>query len=435
MNELTVRAVNIAVLGFCSIAALIMMLSLRKSANKSETSRIFFAKIAVTFFTLVCYTISFIVDESSAYLLFVLTRSIAYVGFYAICYLYVLYLKAQINGEDRNKPVSMGVVYGSLVISVVGALLWVLSVFGNVFTTMGDPSAGLGPYFIVAHLGIILLIAISLCLLVLFYKKLGILQALVLSSMPLLLLAAILLEPFANGIELRYPCIMIEFLIVYTQHHIELENKAEKYETENLKNRLNMAAGRIKPHYLYNVLTTIYYLCESDPSKAQSAVATFSEYLRSILNAMEKQDLVKFDWELGEIRHYLTLEKLRFGDRLHVEYDVEVEDFMIPPLSVEPLVENAVKHGIAAKEEGGTVRIVTRRLSDGGSQVRIIDDGVGFDIANLRGLDATHEGVANVRERIRLECGGDMTITSAPGKGTTAMITLRPQEKEGNIQQ
>ena len=109
-----------------------------------------------------------------------------------------------------------------------------------------------------------------------------------------------------------------------------------------------------------------------------------------------------------------------------MEYDVEYDEFLVPPLSIQPLVENAVKHGIAAKEEGGTVRIVSRKLSDGGAQIRIIDNGIGFDIDSLKNLDVTHEGLANVRERIRLEVGGDMTITSVPGRMTTVVVTIRP---------
>ena len=97
-----------------------------------------------------------------------------------------------------------------------------------------------------------------------------------------------------------------------------------------------------------------------------------------------------------------------------------------PALTIQPLVENAVKHGIAPKEEGGTVRIVSRWLSDGGAQIRIIDDGVGFDVKKLRDMDVTHEGLANVRERIRLEVGGELTITSSPGRKTTAIVTIRP---------
>ena len=96
---------------------------------------------------------------------------------------------------------------------------------------------------------------------------------------------------------------------------------------------------------------------------------------------MERDEPVEFSWELKEIRSYLALEKIRFGDRLNVEYDIEYDEFLIPPLTVQALVENAVDHGISAAENGGTVRIVTRKLSDGGAQIRVFDDGVGPGMA------------------------------------------------------
>ena len=426
MSESTVRAINIAVLSFCSLEAFVMLASFQKFMLQIWASRIFFAKMLVTAFTMICYTISFIHDPEPRDALNTLTLALAFIGIYVIKFLYMLYLKVQINDKEKEHPVPMAFSYVAIVVTVIGALLWVLSIFDTTFSNLSAPILRIGPYYWIGHAGGFVLIAMSVMLLIRYHKTLGTRQTIVLFSMPVLLLAATFLEPFAQGIELRYPCIMLEFLIVYTQHHLDMENQVMREETESLHDRLALASGRMKPHYLYNVLTTIYYLCESDPQKAQYAIGTFSEYLRSTLETMERQEMVDFSWELGQIRHYLALEKMRFGDRLHVEYDTEVDDFKVPPLSVQPLVENAVKHGIAARQEGGTVRIVSRRLSDGGAQIRVIDDGVGFDITTLRTQDVTHEGVANVRERIRIECGGEMTITSAPGKGTTATITLRP---------
>lgn len=426
MTVETVRAVNIAVLGFCSLEAIILMVSYRRDSLKRRSSRIFFAKVVVTAFTMLCYTASFIHHTEPRDAFGTITLALAYIGIYAVFFLYIEYLKENINSVEKNSPVPAAVTYISIIVSVIGALLWVLSIFDSTFAALGEQVVSFGPAFALGHAGGFTLIAISLAMLARYYRTLGARQTLILSSMPLLMLAAIFLEPFSQGIELRYPAIMLEFLIIYTQHHLDLENKAGKNENDEIRARLNLATGRMKPHYLYNVLTTIYYLCESDPEKAQNAIGTFSEYLRATLETLEKQQLVGFDWELGEIRNYLTLEKLRFGDRLRVEFDTEYDEFQVPPLSIQPLVENAVKHGISPQEEGGTVRIISRKLSDGGAQIRVQDDGAGFDIDSLKSMDVTHEGLSNVRERLRLEVGGDMTITSEPGKGTTVVVTIRP---------
>jgi sensor histidine kinase YesM len=311
--------------------------------------------------------------------------------------------------------------------------MWLVSAFGGCLDAASRFTRELPLPFEFGHTGGMVMTLVTLVIIARHYRTLGLRHAIVLSFMPIMMPLATFIEPHIQGIDLHYPFILTEIIIVYTQHHLDMELQIEKDEVAETRSRIAMATGRMKPHYLYNVLTTIYYLCETDPIKAQRAIGTFSEYLRATLETLERQQLVNFSWELGEIRHYLELEKLRFGDRLRIDYDIEAEDFMVPPLSIQPLVENAVKHGIAPKEEGGTVRIVSRRLSDGGAQIRIRDDGAGFDIGELGKLDETHEGIANVRERIRLEVGGDMTITSAPGKGTTVVVTIRPEEAARKI--
>ena len=128
----------------------------------------------------------------------------------------------------------------------------------------------------------------------------------------------------------------------------------------------------------------------------------------------------------NEIKNYLELEKIRFGDKLNVEYDVEYEDFLIPPLTVQPLVENAVIHGIGSKTEGGTIRITSRKLSDDGAQIRVKDNGIGFDIKDISAMDPDEGDIANLRDRLMEDVGGELTITSSPDKGTTSIITIRP---------
>ena len=427
ISETAVSSVNIALQTFGIMVALAMMSSFRRDLFKSRSQRLFFAKIATATICMACFVVFNLRGIGLRDPLNVIMLSLSHVGVYVVAYLYIEYLRAQIEELDPEHTVPKHISYISLVICVIGSTLWVVSTVDSDFEKMNGSVLRMGVSFEIGHLGGLMLMIITIAILVRYYRTLGVRHTIILSSMPLLMLIATFAEPFAYDVELHYPLIVIEFCIIYTQHHLDMAMRSEKDEMADTKARLALATGRMKPHYLYNVLTTIYYLCETDPQKAQRAIGTFSEYLRSTLETMEKQELVNFSWELAEIRHYLELEKLRFGNRLNIEYDIEAEDFLVPPLSIQPLVENAVKHGIAPKEEGGTVRIVSRRLSDGGAQIRIIDNGVGFDVTKLKDLDVTHEGFANVRERIRLETGGDVTITSSPGKMTTAIVTIRPQ--------
>ena len=424
LSEQTVRAINIAVLTFCSLELVILLLTFPRFKLKNRATGYFYAKLLVSAFMVLFYALSFI-RKSEAFS--VLMQALAYVGIYAVYVLYILYVKEHVNEAGKDKKIPEWVTYLSVGFGAFGALLWILSLFSEPFRELSDPELKYGGMFALAHSGGFVLVLVSVVILVKYRDVLGKRETWVLSSMPILMVAAALAEPFAQGIELRYPSMVLEFLIVYTNHHLELEAKQEIEETVGVRQRLNSAADRMKPHYLYNVLTTIYYLCETDPSKAQHAIGIFSEYMRSTLETIQKDELVDFTWEMKEIRNYLALEKIRFGDKLNIEYDIEYEGFKLPQLTVQPLVENAVKHGIGGKEEGGTVKIVSRRLSDGGAQVSVIDDGIGFDVEGINNQDVTQEGIANLRERLRLEAGADLTITSSIGKGTTAIVTIRPE--------
>lgn len=118
---------------------------------------------------------------------------------------------------------------------------------------------------------------------------------------------------------------------------------------------------------------------------------------------------------------YLRIEQIRFRDRLHVVWDLEEEDFSVPPLTIQPLVENAVRHGVCQKPEGGTVTISSRR-TQGAILVEITDDGVGFDLSAVEQSGGI--GIRNLRLRLKEQLGAVLDIQSAPGKGTVQTVTI-----------
>ena len=130
---------------------------------------------------------------------------------------------------------------------------------------------------------------------------------------------------------------------------------------------------------------------------------------------------------MEHVQCYLAIEKKRFGDRVNVTYDIQEEDFLIPALTLQPLVENAVKHGLCKKENGGTVQIRTERKQDN-IYITVADDGAGYDSTVVERDGKNHVGIGNVRSRLQSMCRGTLEIKSSPGKGTIAVITL-PQKK------
>lgn len=212
-----------------------------------------------------------------------------------------------------------------------------------------------------------------------------------------------------------------------------LNDQTEQYymqQTENSKLKTEILLSQIKPHFLFNVLGTISNLCTDSP-EAKEAILLFSRYLRGNIDVLSDERLIPFDKETEHVRIYLELEKLRFGDSLQVSWDLDCTDFMIPSLTLEPLVENAVRFGVRGNADGqGTVQILSRDYPSH-YEISVIDDGPGFPFQNEQEQDTQpHIGIKNVKERLRLICKGELVVSSAPSRGTCVTIILPKKENE-----
>ncbi|WP_051411416.1 sensor histidine kinase [Ruminococcus flavefaciens] len=222
--------------------------------------------------------------------------------------------------------------------------------------------------------------------------------------------------------------VIIFYFYLISIYQREMETKLRTSELELEKSRRVLTLSQIQPHFMYNSLTSIIYLCDKDTQKTKNALIDFSKYLRQNLDAMSRNGLVSIKEELEHTKIYLSLEKLRFDDDLNIEFDIRNEMFMLPVLTVQPMVENAVKHGINSSESGcGTVRIITDE-TETHHRITIMDDGAGFDTSALDNLDESHIGINNVRKRLEDECGGELIINSVPDEGTVCVILI-PKEK------
>ena len=226
--------------------------------------------------------------------------------------------------------------------------------------------------------------------------------------------------------------ILLVCLCIWQGCRITMLKKREKDLEERLKETdISIMLSQIQPHFLYNSLSTIRELCIEDPEKAQKALEEFAAFLRGNMDSLRSKVPVPFSRELEHVKHYLHLEQIRFGDDLHVEYDIQEDDFFLPTLTIQPIVENAVKYGVGNKEEGGTVWIETHRDGDQ-IVITIRDDGIGFDVDEIEHIPIqkdgrTHIGLSNVKHRIEKMVNGTMTIHSRRETGTVVKITLKAE--------
>lgn len=247
---------------------------------------------------------------------------------------------------------------------------------------------------------------------------------------------------FALGLSYAGICSKTVFLILFLIHLVliikvipmnyKAAREAEQLKAELAENRIAIMLSQIQPHFMYNSLNTIYGLCEKDPSAAKKAVNDFADYLRGNMDSLSRNCPVPFETELKHLKAYLSLEKMRFKNKLEIVWDIKASGFMLPALTVQPLAENAVKHGICKSENGGRVTISSRELDDR-YEIEVSDNGAGFDVDRIPDDGKSHLGIENVRNRLWKMCGAALELSSEVGKGTSAVIIIpkKTQNKEG----
>ena len=203
-----------------------------------------------------------------------------------------------------------------------------------------------------------------------------------------------------------------------------LEAEKNMVEAELKESRISIMLSQIQPHFIYNTLGTIERMCLKDPQKAFDLVRNFSLYLRGNFSELDSVTPIRFADEIKHVEYYVNIEKVRFPD-MSIEYDVEATEFVLPALSVQPLVENAIKHGLMRLETGGTVKIHSYETPTHFC-VEVTDDGVGFD-TDAPVDEKKHVGLRNIRGRLKAMVNGALVMESKPGVGTKAIIMI-PKE-------
>ena len=327
-----------------------------------------------------------------------------------------------------------------LVLCMLGAVACVACMFSDAYLWFDDAGVMqygvLYQYFVLYSFVLLLAETVyPLC----YIRSLGVGRAVVLAFYGLIVLLAVPLQ-----MEMETVPILMTFTLaltlIYAVTHGEMGMRVAAQKEQLLKTQLEAEQARvsvmlsqIQPHFMFNALNTIYHLCGMDAGCAQRAVGDFAEYLRGSINALRRSEPVPFEVELNNVRSYLDLEKLRFEDELSIVYDIQTTAFMLPMLTLQPIVENAVRHGICKKPGGGTVEIAVREL-DEAFEIAVTDDGVGFDPDAQPEEDGhEHIGISATRLRLREMCGGTLVINSRPGAGPRAVIHIpRRGSKEGH---
>ena len=225
-------------------------------------------------------------------------------------------------------------------------------------------------------------------------------------------------------IELLATVVLTVCIAILSLFVIILYEQIEQYvgqQREIARQRASIMVLQMRPHFIYNAMMSIYYLCAQDSKKAQEVTLDFTTYLRKNFTAIVSEETIPFSDELEHTRAYLNIEQVQFGDDLLVDYDISHTEFRLPPLTLQPIVENAIKHGM--DPEYAPLRITIRtRETNSGSEIIVEDNGQGFDFKSYD--ENKNIALKNIKERLEMMCGGKMTITPRAGGGTIVTVII-----------
>ena len=347
-----------------------------------------------------------------------------------LCVLISLYAYCLTEYINERKKISYGYTNLITVLCGISLVLWLINAFNGMYIYYD--ATGLdqtGPHYLLSQAFNVVLPAMTMVLAFRYHDVIGwrntwiwVLYGLIpVLSIPVQVLWAVTPVCLATTVSL---------VLVYTLIHVEQAEREANIEKELAQKELalsesnnSLVLSQIQPHFLYNALTSIYRLCDVKPEAAKEAVSNFSKYLRGNLDSIKQTKMISFADELKHLQAYLSLEKIRYDDYLDIKYDIKTTEFFIPPLTVQPLVENAVNHGISDLPVGGLVTISTEEKRDY-YEIRVSDNGVGFDPGKIPMDGRSHVGIANVQSRLNIMCHGTLDIKSAPGDGTVAIIQI-----------
>ena len=318
------------------------------------------------------------------------------------------------------------------ILAGVNALIYLTGLFSDICFTIDAENRFRGGMPVLRNSCLILslfLLGLLLYLVLRHFRPLHLQEALIPFFVTFLILLALLLD--SSVLNVLQPvsfltiAIVISCVLFYNWLHSRF---VEEYEQAiATQQRIQIMMTQIQPHFLYNTLATIRSLCQRSPETAARLIERFSRYLRQNLDAPNLPDLIPFRQELEHAQIYLEIETMMFP-YIRVQYEIDDDQFLLPVLTLQPLVENAVRHGVRGRESG-EILISTRKEADHHTIV-IRDNGKGFVPDAVSGSDGTHIGIRNVRERLDKLCGGTLQIESTPGEGTTVTMIVPASRRE-----
>ena len=423
MNYRLVFNLSISVVAAFVLMVLILV-SIFSNVEKRKTAYYFLWSLISALipvgFMIVWYAIR--LNADTPLVLVKIFGSLVFVTMFAASYAFLLYCLS-FFGKSRKSNKAIAILAG--IIGIAFSIAIVVSAFNDMFITyVRDNGINVEPTIVsfIPYTYVWLVFLIEIILLII-KKGMRVGERIAFLAFINVPAIALVFHSIYGELSIFTFAIVAAFLAHFLYFYVQRGLMIQKQEKELSEKQIELTISQIRPHFIYNCLSSISYLCTKDPQLAVEAIDDFSSFLRVNFSNISQNKIVPFTQELEHTMKYLKLEKMRFEDRLRVYFDIRANDFEIPSLTLQPLVENAVKHGICKKAEGGTI-IIRSTETDKEYLVEVIDDGVGFD-PNVPPDDGrVHVGLTNVQNRLKNMVNGKLEVYSKINEGTRMSIHI-----------
>ena len=277
-----------------------------------------------------------------------------------------------------------------------------------------------GPLYSVLLIPLILLMAVNLFALFKFRTELSRRYRIAFAVYFLVPLLCMVVQMFYSTVLMTVLGSAVSALIMLYIIILDQMERSVAQARKIAQQRASINVLQMRPHFICNTMMGIYYLCDQNPAKAKQVTLDFTTYLRRNFAAIASENTVMFKDELEHTRAYLAVEQAQFEDSLFVSFDTPHTMFRVPPLTLQPIVENAVKYGMKSSSEPVHISVITRQTNTA-SEIIVEDDGPGFEQIDD---NKPHIALNNIRERLELMCKGKLEISQREGGGTLVKVTI-----------
>jgi len=435
----TTQIITSSVTIFCLLIniTILFFVIINKSSN-DKRSRIFTGVLAVSIIWLIAFFIRTNLEgqPNPAYNTpLIIIASVYQAMSQVLLLLHIKITLLSIENKTTISKVTKYAAYSAAAVVCVNFLLSVATPFTHVYFYFDEMNLTvLQDALIISDISIFIWTALTIFILITNRKNLSKKEMGALLSYVVLPTIALVLYLLTINLLFIVFSVTLSIIIYFASIQADLSQLIKQKELELAQSRIATMTSQIQPHFIFNALTAIKAMIRVDPDMAAETITEFSNYLRSNIDSLSVTTPVSFEKELKHVETYLAIEQKRFRDKLIITYDITVRDFFLPQLSVQPIVENAVRHGITSrKENGGSITISTHEEDDD-IIITVTDDGAGFDINKvIKSEEHMNVGIQNVRTRLAAMVGGTLEVQSEPEVGTTVTITI-PKTIEGDTE-